>query len=130
MAIGSNYGCCRVESRLSGDADAPLSLVPLLSALIQDSCRRCWAHMLGSTSYWSSSACHLRRSLWCWYAVLPDWRERDDRFLVPRYLDRLALDVPAVAPSNASLETVRMAELLDRMFRKAVEALKSGKTKC
>jgi phosphate:Na+ symporter len=60
--------------------------------------------------------------------LLPDRRESDDHLLDPRYLDRMALDTPAVALSNAALETARMAELLDRMFRKAVEALTSGKT--
>jgi phosphate:Na+ symporter len=59
--------------------------------------------------------------------ILPDRRESDDHLLAPRYLDRMALDAPAVALSNAALETARMAELLDRMFRKAVEALKTGK---
>jgi phosphate:Na+ symporter len=59
--------------------------------------------------------------------ILPDRRESDDPLLKPRYLDRRAFDAPAVSLSNAALETARMAELLDRMFRKAVEALKSGK---
>ncbi len=60
--------------------------------------------------------------------VLPDRHESEDYLLATRYLDRMALDVPAVALSNAALETARMAELLDRMFRKAVEALMTGKT--
>ncbi|MDP9137767.1 MAG: Na/Pi cotransporter family protein [Pseudomonadota bacterium] len=60
--------------------------------------------------------------------LLPDRPASDDHLLAPRYLDRMALDAPAVALSNAALESARMAELLDRMFRKAVEALKSGKT--
>jgi phosphate:Na+ symporter len=59
--------------------------------------------------------------------ILPDQRAADDPLVKPRYLDRLAFDAPGVALSNASLETVRMAELLDRMFRMAVEALKSNK---
>jgi phosphate:Na+ symporter len=60
--------------------------------------------------------------------ILPDRRTADDPLMKPRYLDRHAFDSPSVALSNASLETVRMAELLERMFRIAVEALKTDKT--
>jgi phosphate:Na+ symporter len=59
--------------------------------------------------------------------VLPDQRATDDPLMQPRYLDRLAFDSPGVALSNASLETVRMAELLERMFRMAIGALKANK---
>ncbi|HEY7763602.1 MAG TPA: Na/Pi cotransporter family protein [Aestuariivirgaceae bacterium] len=59
--------------------------------------------------------------------ILPDRQEADDPLMKTRYLDRHAFDSPSVALSNASLETVRMAELLDRMLRTAVEALKSSK---
>jgi phosphate:Na+ symporter len=59
--------------------------------------------------------------------MLPDQGAVDDPLIKSRYLDKLAFDSPGVALSNASLETVRMAELLDRMFRMAIEALKSSK---
>jgi phosphate:Na+ symporter len=59
--------------------------------------------------------------------VLPNRPTIDDPLTRPRYLDKLAFDSPGVALSNASLETVRMAELLDRMFRMTIEALKSSK---
>ena len=57
--------------------------------------------------------------------LLPDQRAADDHLIKPRYLDRRALESASVALSNAALETARMTELLDRMFRNAVEALKS-----
>ena len=59
--------------------------------------------------------------------LLPDRRPADDPLSKPKYLDRGAFQSPNVALSNAALETVRMAELLERMFRTAVEALKSNK---
>jgi phosphate:Na+ symporter len=59
--------------------------------------------------------------------LLPDQRPVDDPLSKPKYLDRMAFQSPNVALSNAALETVRMAELLERMFRTAVEALKSNK---
>ena len=57
--------------------------------------------------------------------LLPDQRAAADHLIKPRYLDRRALESASVALSNAALETARMTELLDRMFRNAVEALKS-----
>jgi phosphate:Na+ symporter len=59
--------------------------------------------------------------------IFPDWQESEDPLMKPRYLDRHAFESPSLALSNASLETVRMAELLDRMFCLAVEALKTNK---
>lgn len=59
--------------------------------------------------------------------MLPDRRAADDHLSKPRYLDRVALESASVALSNASLETARMTELLDRMFRSAIEALKTDK---
>jgi phosphate:Na+ symporter len=59
--------------------------------------------------------------------LLPDQRPADDPLSKTKYLDRGAFQSPSVALSNAALETVRMAELLERMFRTAVEALKSNK---
>lgn len=59
--------------------------------------------------------------------MLPEQGAVDDPLIKSRYLDKMAFDSPGVALSNASLETVRMAELLDRMFRMAIEALKTNK---
>jgi phosphate:Na+ symporter len=63
---------------------------------------------------------------WLMKRVLPDTRPEEDRLASPRYLDRRSLDTPSVALSNALLETVRMSELLDRMFDTALSALRSG----
>ena len=59
--------------------------------------------------------------------LLPDQRPEEDRLASPRYLDRRSLDTPSVALSNAVLETVRMSELLDRMFETALDALRAGR---
>ncbi len=58
--------------------------------------------------------------------VLPDQASQTDTLDEPRYLDHLALDTPAAAFSNAQTETVRMTELLDRMFEISAHALRSG----
>ncbi len=58
--------------------------------------------------------------------VLPDAVEQTDTLDEPRYLDHLALDTPPAAFSNAQAETVRMTELLDRMFETAAHALRTG----
>jgi phosphate:Na+ symporter len=58
--------------------------------------------------------------------LLPDERQEADRLASPRYLDLAALARPSVALSNAVLETVRMSEVLDRMFDTALEALRQG----
>ncbi|MDP4823970.1 MAG: Na/Pi cotransporter family protein [Aestuariivirgaceae bacterium] len=58
--------------------------------------------------------------------LLPDVKQAEDSLKMPRYLDRVALSTPAVALSNAAHETVRMAELLERMLKLAADALKTG----
>ena len=58
--------------------------------------------------------------------LVPDEKQEADRLAAPRYLDAVALATPAVALSNAMLETVRMSEVLDRMFDTALMALRSG----
>ncbi len=58
--------------------------------------------------------------------LLPDLAEQSDHLTEPRYLDHRALEMPAAALSNAHTETVRMTELLERMFEVAAEALRSG----
>jgi phosphate:Na+ symporter len=49
-----------------------------------------------------------------------------DTLAHPRYLDPKAVLTPSVALSNATLETVRMSELLDRMFQTALQALRAN----
>ncbi len=58
--------------------------------------------------------------------LVPDEKREADSLASPRYLDALALSTPPVALSNALLETVRMSEVLDRMFDTALTALRSG----
>lgn len=58
--------------------------------------------------------------------MLPDSKEPVDSLKNPRYLDRQALITPAVALTNAAHETVRMAELVERMMDLAMEALKTS----
>jgi phosphate:Na+ symporter len=58
--------------------------------------------------------------------VLPDDSQASDYLALPRYLDPKAIKTPAVALSNALLETVRMTELLERMFDTALNALRTG----
>jgi len=58
--------------------------------------------------------------------LVPDEKREADNLVSPRYLDILALSTPSVALSNALLETVRMSEILDRMFDTALSALRSG----
>ncbi|MGE3830627.1 MAG: Na/Pi cotransporter family protein [Parvibaculaceae bacterium] len=58
--------------------------------------------------------------------LIPDMKQDPDSLASPRYLDRMALTTPTVALSNATLETVRMSELLDRMFEVAITALRTG----
>ncbi len=57
--------------------------------------------------------------------IVPDQKLPPDNLSQPRYLDQMALSTPSVALSNAALETVRMSELLDRMFDTAIVALRS-----
>lgn len=58
--------------------------------------------------------------------IVPDQKQAPDNLSQPRYLDQMALSTPSVALSNAALETVRMSELLDRMFDTAIVVLRSG----
>lgn len=58
--------------------------------------------------------------------LLPDDAQDRDRLSTPRYLDPKAAATPAVALANVLLETVRMTELLERMFDTALDSLRSG----
>ena len=58
--------------------------------------------------------------------LLPESPGDRDRLERPRYLDPRATVTPAVALANVLLETVRMTELLERMFDTALDALRSG----
>lgn len=60
--------------------------------------------------------------------LLPENPEDRDRLARPRYLDPKAAATPAVALANVLLETVRMTELVERMFDTALDALRSGST--
>ena len=55
--------------------------------------------------------------------VLPDRAVPEDPG-EPRYLDAAAIDEPAVALANAGRETLRIADCLDEMLRKAMETLR------
>jgi phosphate:Na+ symporter len=50
-----------------------------------------------------------------------------DPLTSPRYLDSMSLETPAIALSNATTETIRMSELLERMFRMALTSLQAGR---
>ena len=58
--------------------------------------------------------------------LLPEQAAVADPLAAPRYLDRSALNTPAVALSNAQTETGRMTELLDRMLVLSMEVLARG----
>lgn len=58
--------------------------------------------------------------------IVPDRNQEPDNLSQPRYLDQMALATPNMALYNATLETVRMSELLDRVFDMAVEAFRTG----
>jgi phosphate:Na+ symporter len=58
--------------------------------------------------------------------LLPEDPAEKDRLARPRYLDPGSAKTPAVALANALLETVRMTELLERMFDTALDSLRSG----
>ena len=60
--------------------------------------------------------------------ILPEAPGDRDSLARPRYLDPRAAKTPAVALANVLLETVRMTELLERMFDTALDALRSGST--
>ena len=58
--------------------------------------------------------------------LLPEASGGEDRLASPRYLDSKAVKTPAVALANVLLDTVRMTELLERMFETALIALRKG----
>lgn len=60
--------------------------------------------------------------------ILPETPGDRDNLARPRYLDPKAAKTPTVALANVLLETVRMTELLERMFDTALDALHSGST--
>ncbi len=59
--------------------------------------------------------------------LVPARPVEDDPLASPRYLDRRSLETPAIALSNATTETIRMSELLERMFLMSLAALRSGR---
>lgn len=63
---------------------------------------------------------------WLMRRVLPDEDGEQDRLLTPRYLDPKSIATPAVALAHVLIETVRMTELLERMFDTALAALHKG----
>ena len=60
--------------------------------------------------------------------LVPDDAQAEDSLASPRYLEATALSSPSLALTNATLETVRMSEVLDRMFKTALKAMQSGST--
>mgnify|MGYP000202659825 CR=1 FL=1 len=58
--------------------------------------------------------------------IMPDETAAEDSLARPRYLDPSVLGSPALALSNAQMETVRMSEVLDRMFTVALKSLNGG----
>jgi phosphate:Na+ symporter len=58
--------------------------------------------------------------------LLPHGEAERDRLDSPRYLDGKSLSNPAMALANTLLDTVRMTELLERMFDVALKALHTG----
>lgn len=59
--------------------------------------------------------------------LLPAPPVLSDPLASPRYLDSVSLATPAVALSNATTETIRMSELLERMFLMSLTCLHSGR---
>jgi phosphate:Na+ symporter len=55
--------------------------------------------------------------------MLPE-RPKSDESQRPRYLDRNALESPAVAIANAARETLRMGDILERMLRQTLEVFR------
>lgn len=60
--------------------------------------------------------------------LVPDEKLEADQLAAPRYLDIKSLEQPSIALSNALLETVRMSEVLNRMFDTALSALHNKST--
>jgi phosphate:Na+ symporter len=59
--------------------------------------------------------------------LIPNLAAADDPLATPRYLDSVSLATPAIALSNATMETIRMSELLERMFLTSLTALSSNR---
>lgn len=55
--------------------------------------------------------------------IIPDEQAAADNLSAPRYLDATALSSPAIALANATMETMRMSEVLDHMFSTALKAM-------
>jgi phosphate:Na+ symporter len=55
--------------------------------------------------------------------IMPDANVVEDTLARPRYLDASALNSPSIALANATIETARMSEVLDRMFKTALKAM-------
>ena len=62
--------------------------------------------------------------------IMPDEITNEDSLARPRYLDPAALATPAVALTNALMETVRMSEVVDRMFATALKGLNGSGVEC
>lgn len=60
-------------------------------------------------------------------ALVPDVQSDANGFSTPRYLDRSALESPEAALANAAAETLRMGEILERMFSTVLAALEAKK---
>ena len=60
-------------------------------------------------------------------AVTPATEVEAARFSAPRYLNGSVLEAPEAALANAATETVRMGEILERMFATVLAALESKK---
>ncbi len=63
---------------------------------------------------------------WVVKRLIADDAETEDSLASPRYLEATALASPSLALTNATLETVRMSEVLDRMFNTALKAMQTG----
>lgn len=60
--------------------------------------------------------------------LVPEEKLDADQLAAPRYLDVRSLETPSIALSNALFETVRMSEVLNRMFDTALSALRAQST--
>jgi len=60
--------------------------------------------------------------------LLPD-RPRGEESGKPRYLDRAAMDSPAVAIANAARETLRMGDIVAKMLRDTLEVFRNDDRK-
>lgn len=60
-------------------------------------------------------------------AVLPSAQVDVDRHAAPKYLDRTVLDKPEAALANATIETLRMSEMLESMLASTLDTLETNK---